>query len=137
MHDVDFDQLKARAASRRRIKTNLVAHQESIKKMMDADISLPLIFDWLAENGVDTALTTLRRFVKRTYGEAFYSDFSRRNGWQKDKREDKGKPSPSRPTGAGLPASTTLPGRQVKQGVESQPLEDPSDINNFFNRRKT
>jgi len=132
MHDVEFDQLKAKAASRKRIKTNLIAHYELIKRMLDADISLPLIFEWLAENGVETTLTTLRRFVKRTYGEAFYDDFSKRNGWHKKKR----KPSLNRSTEAGPGPPTTAPGRPVMRNGEANALEDPSDINNFFNRRK-
>lgn len=132
MHDVDFDQLKAKAASRKRIKTNLMAHQESIKRMMDADISLPLIFEWLTENKVKTALTTLRRFVKKTYGETFYDDFSRRNGWQKKKQSA----SPVQAAGTPLQTSVTAPRPSIKQDEKATVLGDPSDINNFFNRRK-
>lgn len=133
MDDEDFDHLKTRALSRKRIKTNLIEHRETIKKMMDADISLPLIFEWLTERKVETALTTLRRFVKKTFGETFYVDFSSRNGWQKSKQIA----PPVRAARTGKQTATTSPRTSGNQEDEINSLGNPADINHFFNRRKS
>lgn len=133
MQDLDLDNLKTKALSRKRIKTNLIEHQGSIKRMIDADISLPLIFEWLTENKVETALTTLRRFVKKTFGESFYDDFARRNGWQKNKQI-----VPLARTGR-TKLQTVIRTKKLseKQEEEANTLGNPADINNFFNSRKS
>lgn len=132
MDEEDIGDLKTRALSRRRIKTNLIEHQEMIKKMMDADISLPLIYEWLSKKNVETALTTLRRFVRRTFGETYYNDFSHRNGWHKKKQVT----SLVRPGRAVQQSATTAPSASSKQQVGKSALGDPADINNFFNHRR-
>jgi len=133
MQDFDFYNLKIKALARKRIKTNLIEHHELIKKMMDADISLPLIFDWLKENEVETALTTLRRFVKKTFGEGFYEDFSMRNGWQKNKQATPlGRTAG---TNRQIVITTTKLSEKQKEGPNT--LGNPGDINNFFNSRKS
>lgn len=88
MTEIDFDGLQKRTLLRQRRKTNLVEHQASIKKLMDLDVSLPVMLEWLLnEKKVETTLPALRRFVRKTFGEEFYNNFAARNGWQKSKHE--------------------------------------------------
>lgn len=86
MTDSEFDELKQRTLLRQRRKTNLIEHETAIKKLMELDVSLPVILEWLVEEKqVATTLPALRRFVRRTFGEEFYNNFAARNGWQKNK----------------------------------------------------
>lgn len=86
MTDSEFDELKQRTLQRQRRKTNLIEHEAAIKKLMDLDVSLPVILEWLVgEKQIVTTLPALRRFVNRSFGEAFYEEFTARNGWQKTK----------------------------------------------------
>lgn len=88
MTDIDFNGLQKRTLLRQRRKTNLVEHQISIKKLMDLNVSLPVMLEWLLEEKkVDTTLPALRRFVRREFGDEFYNNFVARNGWQKAKHE--------------------------------------------------
>lgn len=85
MTDSEFDELKKRTVLRQRRKTNLVEYETAIKKLMDLDVSLPVILEWLVEEKkISTTLPALRRFVRRIFG-AFYDDFTVRNGWHKNK----------------------------------------------------
>ena len=88
MTNSEFDELKKQTLLRQRQKANLVEHETAIKKLLDLDVSLPVILEWLIEKKkIRTTLPALRRFVKRTLGKAFYDDFLVRNGWQKTKQE--------------------------------------------------
>lgn len=72
---------------RRRKKTDLSQFDGNLREMMDLDISLPVILDWLISKGQITTLPALRRYVRRVFGEEFYDDFTERNGWMKRKQE--------------------------------------------------
>jgi hypothetical protein len=86
MTDSEFDELKKRTVLRQRRKTNLVEYETAIKKLMDLDVSLPVILEWLVqEKKIATTLPALRRFVIRTFSDGFYDEFTVRNGWQKNK----------------------------------------------------
>ena len=86
MTDSELDELKQRTLLRQRRKINLIEHETAIKKLMDLDVSLPVILEWLiGEKQIAITLPALRRFVNRSFGEAFYEDFTSRNGWQKTK----------------------------------------------------
>lgn len=88
MTETEFDALKKLTLLRQRQKTNLVEHEIAIKKLLDLDVSLPVILEWLVgKYKVETTLPALRRFIRRTLGKVFYDDFLVRNGWQKTKQE--------------------------------------------------
>lgn len=88
MTDSEFDELKKQTLLRQRQKTNLIEHETAIKKLLDLDVSLPVILEWLIEKKkIVTTLPALRRFVRRTFSEEFYDGFVVRNGWQKTKQE--------------------------------------------------
>lgn len=77
---------------RRRGKGDLSAYQNKLKEMLDLNISLPVILDWIKKEEGDEKFTTLpalRRFVVRTFGEGFYYDFMKRNRWLKTKSTKK------------------------------------------------
>lgn len=82
-------ELQAQATQRQRTKTDLRGFEPAIKKMMELDISLPLVLGWLEKKGKTTTLPALRRYVRNAFGEDFYNDFARRNGWKKTKRKAK------------------------------------------------
>ena len=79
-------ELKAQATQRQRLKTDLAEFEPAIRKMMEVDISLPLVLGWLEKKGKTTTLPALRRYIKNAFGEKFYTDFVSRNGWQKSKK---------------------------------------------------
>lgn len=86
MADSEFDELKRKSLRRQRFKVNLFEFETSIKKLMDLDVSLPVILEWLVEEKkVSTTLPALRRFVKRILGDHFYDSYTARNGWKKSK----------------------------------------------------
>ena len=92
---------------RQRLKTDLGEFDEQIKEMMDLNISLPVVLGWLEKQKKTTTLPALRRYVKRVFGDAFYDDFLRRNGWLKTKAAEPNKskttittPASSAPDGA-------------------------------------
>jgi hypothetical protein len=90
MTDSEFDELKKRTVLRQRRKTNMVEYQTAIKQLMDLDVSLPVILEWLIEEKkIATTLPALRRFVIRIFGGQVYGDFVTRNGWQKRKSQTK------------------------------------------------
>ncbi|MET3122299.1 hypothetical protein AAKU67_001893 [Oxalobacteraceae bacterium GrIS 2.11] len=132
MEEGEFQSLKLKSASRSRIKKNLEEHLDLIKKMMDADISLPVVYEWLVDHGIDTSLTTLRRFVIKKFGKNFYLDFVERNGWQKRARILQSDNS-QRNGSKSLPNVVSKP---EQPGNSSIRLGNPADINNFFNKHK-
>jgi tRNA U38,U39,U40 pseudouridine synthase TruA len=78
-------QLMKETQRRKRLKTDLSQFDDKLKEMMRLDISLPVIVDWLSEQGKATTLQALRRYVKRIFGEDHYDNFVKRNGWSKTK----------------------------------------------------
>ncbi len=86
LDEVELAELKAQATKRQRVKTDLAEYSDALLKMMEADISLPLMLGWLEKRGKTTTLPALRRYVRKTFGEGFYQEFTTRNGWQKSKR---------------------------------------------------
>lgn len=59
----------------------------SIKKMLDVDISLPMIQEYFDETEkIKFTLQTLRSFVIKEFGEDYYKDYCKRNGWLKTKK---------------------------------------------------
>lgn len=73
---------------RRRLKTDLSAFDTYLKEMLDLNISLPVMMEWLLkEKQTTTTLPALRRYVRRVFGDDFYQAFLIRNGWQKRPRE--------------------------------------------------
>lgn len=127
MTDSEFDELKQRTLLRQRRKTNLIEHEAAIKKLMDLDVSLPVILEWLVgEKQTATTLPALRRFVNRSFGEAFYEDFTSRNGWQKSKPQ---KTSPSARAGktpVPIPAEQGI-GGEVEPPVVIRSVESMLD----------
>lgn len=86
MANSEFEELKRKSLLRQRFKLNLFEFETSIKKLMDLDVSLPVILEWLVEEKkISTTLPALRRFIRRTFGDQFYDDFTVRNGWKKSK----------------------------------------------------
>lgn len=83
MPDKELEELMRETQRRKRLKTDLSEFEPSLKEMMDLNISLPVMLDWLERKGVTTTLPALRRYVKRVFGEDFYNDFAKRNGWLK------------------------------------------------------
>ena len=88
--ETDLAELQAQATQRQRVKTDLSEFEAAIKKMMELDISLPLVLGWLEKKGKTTTLPALRRYVRSVFGEDFYDDFANRNGWQKTKAKPSG-----------------------------------------------
>lgn len=86
IEEKELAELQAQAALRQRIKTDLAEFEAAIKKMMELDISLPLVLTWLEKKGKITTLPALRRYVRKAFGEGFYENFASRNGWQKTKK---------------------------------------------------
>lgn len=120
MTDIDFVGLQKRTLLRQRRKTNLVEHQTSIKKLMDLNVSLPVMLEWLlGEKKIDTTLPALRRFVRREFGDEFYNNFVARNGWQKAKHEK----SLSSARTPGKPAKQKSEPPMPKGGVTQEELK--------------
>lgn len=103
---------------RQRLKTDLAEFDEQMKEMMDLNISLPVVLGWLEKQGKKTTLPALRRYVKRVFGDAYYDDFVRRNGWLKTKagetkRSEKPRTAPTRasksPDVAVVPVNRLVP----------------------------
>ncbi|MDD2845112.1 MAG: hypothetical protein PHT57_09175 [Rhodoferax sp.] len=92
MDKKDFlDELIKETQRRQRKKTDLSAYNNKLKEMLDLNISLPVILDWIIKeekNEKYTTLPALRRYVVRTFGEGFYHDFMKRNGWLKTKSKN-------------------------------------------------
>lgn len=82
-----LDELIKETQRRQRRRTDLSAYNEKLKEMLDLNISLPVVLDWLAKQETVTTLPALRRYVVRTFGETFYHDFLKRNGWLKTKSQ--------------------------------------------------
>ena len=84
-----FDELVRETQRRQRRKTDLSAYEDKIREMLDLNISLPVVLEWLSKQGNVTTLPALRRYVVRVFGEDVYHDFMKRNGWLKTKSKYK------------------------------------------------
>lgn len=84
-----LDELVRETQRRQRRRTDLSAYDDKLKEMLDLNISLPVILDWLAKQESITTLPALRRHVVRTFGQDFYNNFLKRNGWLKTKSKSK------------------------------------------------
>lgn len=106
---------RARAAAGGRQRSFLlVPFGATIKAMLDADVSLPLVRDWLEEDKqVKITLRTLRLFVLRQLGEEFYKDYCLRNGWQRTTQNSAALAKPARE-----PAAPILKGASQQQQGE-------------------
>lgn len=114
MDEKDLDELIKETQRRQRKKTDLSAYEAKLKEMLDLDISLPVILDWIFKEEKDkkyTTLPALRRYVVRTFGESFYHDFMKRNGWLKIKSKITSQHNP-------------IPGR--KEGEQNQENTQPA-----------
>jgi hypothetical protein len=59
-----------------------------IQKLVDADVALTVIRDWLEEKqNIKVVLNTLRKFVVLHIGRDTYDLYLRRNGWTKSVRK--------------------------------------------------
>ncbi|TDK61216.1 hypothetical protein [Sapientia aquatica] len=86
MSETKFLELQMQTLKRKKRKTNLNEYETSINRLMNLDVSLPIILEWLTgERKILTTLPALRRFIRRVFGDEFYDDFMRRNGWYKSK----------------------------------------------------
>ena len=85
MNESELQQLLDETQRRQRRKTDLTEFEPAIKEMMDANVSLPVLLSWLEKKGKVTTLPALRRYVRRVFGEDFYDEFVKRNGWQRTK----------------------------------------------------
>ena len=85
MNESELQQLLDETQRRQRRKTDLTEFEPAIKEMMDANVSLPVLLSWLEKKGKVTTLPALRRYVRRIFGEDFYDEFVKRNGWQRTK----------------------------------------------------
>jgi len=127
----EFVELQTLTLLRQKRKTNLDEHETSIKTLMELNVSLPIILDWLEEKKISTTLPALRRFIRRMFGEAFYDDFVFRNGWQKTKRgqNQSAKSSAERSTKSNrttFPSSVGLTQEELKAS-----LRQKVDLNGF------
>ena len=84
--EAELAEMLNKASGRQRVKTDLAEFEAAIRKMMELDISLPLVLTWLEKKGKITTLPALRRYVRKAFGEGFYENFASRNGWQKTKK---------------------------------------------------
>src|SRR5476651_2556944 len=58
-----------------------------IEKLVAADVQLPFILKWLAdEKKVSIVLNTLRKYVIFKIGRPDYDEYLKRNGWLKTKK---------------------------------------------------
>lgn len=89
MLESELDQLLTETLRRQRRKTDLSEFDGPLKEMMEANISLPVMLDWLKKKGEITTLPALRRYVRRVFGDDYYDDFVKRNGWHRNKENPK------------------------------------------------
>ena len=62
-----LDELVKETQRRQRRRTDLSAYDDKLKEMLNLNISLPVILDWLAKQESITTLPALRRHVVRTF----------------------------------------------------------------------
>lgn len=113
---------------RQRLKTDLAEFDGQMKEMMNLNISLPVILGWLEKEGKTTTLPALRRYVKRVFGDAYYDDFVRRNGWLKTKAGDlkkSEKPSTTLTRAAGAPDVDVVPANRPAPTPSPLPAHPP------------
>lgn len=62
-------------------------YRETIVKLMNLNVQLNLIRDWLVEKqGEQLVVNTLRKYIVRNIGREFYDEYLKRNGWTKTRR---------------------------------------------------
>lgn len=147
MDEKDLDELIKETQRRQRRKTDLSAYKAKLKEMLDLDISLPVILGWITKEEADKKFTTLpalRRYVVRTFGEGFYHDFMKRNGWLKTKSKitSKYNPTPGRKEGEQnqentKPAATDLDENKdlVEAPGGTEPKKSSSDKRKILTRK--
>jgi hypothetical protein len=87
----------------------LGAYRETIVKLMDLNVQLNLIRDWLVEKqGEQLVVNTLRKYIIRSIGRDFYDEYLKRNGWTKTRRT----PQPGAPP---LPAGVTVQDSRLRE----------------------
>lgn len=69
----------------------LLPHAEAIKSLVDANVSLTQVNQYLREQdkAVTVSQETLRNFVIAQWGEPYYRAYTDRNGWSKSKARSK------------------------------------------------
>lgn len=86
-------QLAREARAQRGGKPTKYVHLDQyseIAKLVAADVQLPFILKWLADEKKEViALNTLRKYVIFKIGRPAYEDYLKRNGWLKTKRGPK------------------------------------------------
>lgn len=129
--DKDLAELLATQAARaekskRRRSFLIVPFTARIREMMENNISLPLINEWLGKKevaGVHPVVTlqTLRNFVVRELGEAFYADYCNRNGWAKSTQQRAEKRNTAKP--GNLKNTTSVTTAEKKLSTDLSPEE--------------
>ena len=89
MLESELDQLLTETLRRQRRKTDLSEFDGPLREMMEANISLPVMLDWLKKKGQITTMPALRRYVRRVFGDDYYDGFVKRNGWHRNKENPK------------------------------------------------
>lgn len=91
--DDDIAQLVSQARAQRGGKPTKYVHLDrysEIIRLVAADVQLPFILKWLADEKKEIiALNTLRKYVIFKIGRIEYEEYLRRNGWLKKKRAAK------------------------------------------------
>lgn len=106
MEKKTIEALVEKTQKRQRRTTDLTQFDPTLKEMMSANISLPVILEWLEGQKKVTTLPALRRYIRRVFGEDFYDNFLVRNGWHRTKQNAKRE---SEPHQAPIPASSIKP----------------------------
>lgn len=97
----------------------LEKHRDVIVQLMNNNIQLTLILEWLKKTqGEQLVLNTLRKYIKRNIGHDVYDEYLTRNGWLKTRR----KPPPGAPP---PPHSNTAPNDPA---TEVQKAERPPGV---------
>ena len=89
MEKKTIEALVEKTQKRQRRTTDLTQFDPTLKEMMTANISLPVILEWLEGQNKVTTLPALRRYIRRVFGEDFYDNFLVRNGWHRTKQNGK------------------------------------------------
>ena len=120
MLESEIDQLLTETLRRQRRKTDLSEFDGPLKEMMEANISLPVMLDWLKKKGEVTTLPALRRYVRRVFGDDYYDDFVKRNGWHRNKENPKPPTRGEGGNGVATEAATEAKSEEKKIGTDPQ-----------------
>ncbi|OTP72166.1 hypothetical protein [Caballeronia sordidicola] len=104
---------------------------DDIKKLMEADIALTVIRDWLDEKkGVSVVLNTLRKFVIFHIGRETYDAYLLRNGWAKNIHEKRPKKADLKQSSKTVAATSNVgDARNVMAGLNSPKKQGAYDPN--------